>query len=100
MSRRKAPRRYLVTKRTKQSVCLAGVYINLAALARGEGLKRTHVWRTLTGERCCSTPYLRKIADALEMDLEPLLDAIDENRRLRADLKAAHAPILTAPPAA
>jgi transcriptional regulator with XRE-family HTH domain len=81
------PRAYLTDRVTHQSVKLAGRYVDLKALAEGEGLDHGYVSRIMSGERTPSIPYLLKIAAGFKMSVDNLLTAIDERR---AQLHAQH----------
>lgn len=78
--RRLVPVCCLEPKPTPQTVRLSGIPINLSALARTTALDLSYLSRILSGNRAPTVTYLEQIADALGMDLEPLLVAIRARR--------------------
>lgn len=80
------PRAHLEGRVTSQSIRLGGRYINARALAEANDLCHSFVTRVLNGERPASVEYYQKIADALGMGLEELLEAIATRRTERTAL--------------
>ena len=72
------PTRCLEDSPTPQSVQFAGVYINLSAISRLNGLQQSHLSRIFSGKRYTTIATARKIADALGMPLESFLDELDK----------------------
>lgn len=78
------PRAYLEDRPTAQSIKLGGRFINAKNLAEGEGLCHSHVTRVLNGDRPCSVEYLQKLASALLMSVDDLLEAIHDRKTDRS----------------
>lgn len=74
--RRTLPVHCLEAKPTHQTVRLSGTPINLSALSRKTGMDLSYLSRILSGDRTPTVVYAEQIAQALGMDLEPLLAAI------------------------
>lgn len=78
------PRAYIDESPTGQSVRLCGRYINLKRLADEEGLDHSYVCRIISGNRANpSSAYLKKVADALRMSIDDLVEAIAERKAER-----------------
>jgi len=71
----------------RHSVWLRGVCINLSAIARAANMDMSYVCRIFMHGVPPRVPILRKIAAALGMGLEDLLDAIEERRGKLAELR-------------
>lgn len=74
------PQFYITGKPQGHSVWLAGVCIDLTAIAHETGLGHGYLSRVLSGKSNPSVPYLRRLADILGMSIDSLLTAIDERR--------------------
>lgn len=60
-----------------RSVKFNGVYVNLAALGRMQGIDSTYLSRIFRGEREPSLSVAKRIAAGLGMELQTFLDALD-----------------------
>jgi transcriptional regulator with XRE-family HTH domain len=74
------PRAFLEDKPTPQSIKLGGRYINMLKLSEATGFSHSYVSRILAGKRSPTIPYLRKVAEALYMTVDDLLECIEDRR--------------------
>lgn len=82
------PRAYLEDHPTAYSVRLGGRYINLQRLANEENFNHSYLSRIVSGDRTPSLPYYQRLADALQMELQDLIDAIaDRKVEIKAKLQ-------------
>lgn len=82
------PRAYLEEQHTAQSIRLAGRYINLKHMAAEEGFDHSYLSRIMSGERTPSVAYYKRIADALLMPLDELMEAIAERKAYLIEKRA------------
>jgi transcriptional regulator with XRE-family HTH domain len=68
----------LVYDPNPHSVRFAGKYINISAIARSQRLSQSYVSKLLSGKRSPSIRVAKKVAAALGMGLEDLLEAIEQ----------------------
>jgi transcriptional regulator with XRE-family HTH domain len=68
----------LVLDPNPQSVRFAGRYVNISAIARSQGLSQSYVSKLLSGKQSPSILVAKKVAAALGMGLEDLLEAIEQ----------------------
>lgn len=73
------------------TVKLAGKHINMAAIARSQDIDRSYLSRILSGKREPTIPVAKKIAAALGLGLEELLEAIEQHVK---EIRQADAAIL------
>lgn len=69
-----------VTKPTRSSILFGGIWINVSAIARTQGMKQSFVSKIMSGSRGASVTDLRRVANAIGFGLEELLDAIELRR--------------------
>jgi hypothetical protein len=62
---------------TKQTLAFAGRFINLSEISRKQGIDTSYLSRIFNGQRMPTVPYIRKIGNALEMQIQEFLDALD-----------------------
>lgn len=74
------PKAYLEDHPTQQTIRLCGRYINIARLATDQNLDHSYVSRILAGERNPSLDYFRRIADALMMGTDELIEGIRDRK--------------------
>ena len=72
------PKSCLQLKPTSTTPVLSGVAINVSAICRAQGLGQGYVSKILSGERRATIDYYIKIAAALGMSVNGLIEAIDE----------------------
>jgi|SRR5271157_2617282 len=77
----KQPSGCLVLNPNPQSVRFAGRYVNINAIARSQDLSQSYVSKLLSGKRSPSILVAKKVAAALGMGLEDLLDAIEQRTK-------------------
>lgn len=84
------PQAYLLrTKPDGRHVRFGGRYINLSELSASEGLSHGYLTRVISGERTPSLTYLKRVAEALGMELADFLDAVEvlKSEKLEKALK-------------
>ena len=76
--------RIVVRRRDRRTVEIGGKYISITKLAFFSKLNQTTVSRIFSGKRSATVKQARQMALALQMGLEPFLDALDERiKKLR-----------------
>lgn len=77
------PRAFLQDNPTKMSVSLGGKFVNLTLLADYLHIDHGYLCRVIAGGRNPSADYIRKVATALHMSTDDLLQAIDDIKHNR-----------------
>lgn len=77
---------------TSQSVNLGGVYINLSVLARTQNIDQSYLSRIMAGKRRPRIDHAQKIAGALGITIDRLLELLDDRKKYLDDqARATHA---------
>ena len=66
----------------KNAVMLCGRYINTSAIARSQGMTQPHVSMIINGVREVKLGYYIRIANAIGVTLQELVDGIEERKAL------------------
>lgn len=77
------PRAFIQDNPTRMSVRLGGKYVNLTLLAEYLHIDHGYLCRVIAGGRNPSAEYIRKVAAALRMSVDDLLQAIDDIKHNR-----------------
>lgn len=79
------PTKCIDTEPNAQTIKLAGRYVNLKRIARAGPFNRSYISYILSGKRCPSTKFFKRLATCLGMTMDDLLQAIEERKATRHD---------------
>lgn len=77
------------TNPTSQSVRLGEVYINLSQLSRTQNIDQSYLSRIMAGKRRPRIDHAQKIAGALGITIDRLLELLDDRKKYLADQHSA-----------
>lgn len=76
---KREPSGCIQTEPTGQSISLGGVWVNLSAISRSQGIDKSYLSRIFSGERPNPTiSYIKKIAAAIGMSPDELMTALED----------------------
>lgn len=84
-NRKARPQGTVLNHPAKNSVKLGDRYINISAIARQQGITYAFLSKFLAGKKTASIAYTRKVANAIGMTIDELLDCIDIRKKELAD---------------
>lgn len=78
----RGPKAYICEHPKHDTVRLMGRYIHIKKLAKREGLEHSYLSKILSGDRTPAITYLQRIARALDMTIDDLMEAISDRKKL------------------